>query len=145
VVHSGQGPHLGGGRKLGSWLAQYHLGSCAAHHIETLAHPHPLPGCCQPAVCSSSLSSPRQLDPAYSSDGSRCLYRWLAVLQVTCSEPYEWTDPTINEWEFSAAVKARAGSEPFHVSLSTVDKSLNNYCRLCSAHALRMCRQYRLL
>ena len=31
-----------------------------------------------------------------------------AAVQVTCSEPYEWTDPTIDEWEFSAAVKARA-------------------------------------
>lgn len=42
-----------------------------------------------------------------------------ALVQVTCSEPYEWTDPTIDEWEFSAAVKARAGSEPFHVSPHT--------------------------
>ena len=43
---------------------------------------------------------------------------------MTCSEPYEWTDPTVDEWEFSAAVKARAGGEPFHVRLHSVSNPL---------------------
>lgn len=32
---------------------------------------------------------------------------------VSCTEPYEWKDPTIAEWEFSA--KAKAEKEHFHV------------------------------
>ena len=61
--------------------------------------------------------------------------------QVTCSEPYEWTDPTINEWEFSAAVKARAGSEPFHVSLLPITAPIiasarfPAWVRICAAGA----------
>jgi carbamoyl-phosphate synthase small subunit len=37
------------------------------------------------------------------------------ISQVTCTEPYEWKDITISEWEFSLAVKSRNGTEPFHV------------------------------
>ena len=37
-------------------------------------------------------------------------------LQVTCSEPYEWKDPTISEWEFSQKVRSLNGAEPLHVS-----------------------------
>ena len=36
--------------------------------------------------------------------------------QVTCSEPYEWKDPTISEWEFSQKVRSLNGAEPLHVS-----------------------------
>jgi carbamoyl-phosphate synthase small subunit len=55
------------------------------------------------------------------------------ISEVTCSEPYEWTDPTINEWEFSAAVKARAGSEPFHVVAYDFGIKHNILRRLTSA------------
>jgi carbamoyl-phosphate synthase small subunit len=37
-------------------------------------------------------------------------------VQVTCSEPYEWKDPTEGEWEFSPAVHSLNGDKPFHVS-----------------------------
>ena len=36
-------------------------------------------------------------------------------MQVTCSEPYEWKDPTEGEWEFSPAVQSMNGDKPFHV------------------------------
>ncbi len=38
------------------------------------------------------------------------------ISEVTCSEPYEWKDPTGEEWEFNPKAMARAGKEPFHVS-----------------------------
>ncbi len=38
------------------------------------------------------------------------------ISEVTCSEPYEWSDPTGAEWEFNEKAQARAGKEPFHVS-----------------------------
>ena len=38
------------------------------------------------------------------------------ISEVTCSEPYEWKDPTGTEWEFNAKAQARAGKDPFHVS-----------------------------
>ncbi|KAK9806878.1 hypothetical protein WJX72_005945 [[Myrmecia] bisecta] len=37
------------------------------------------------------------------------------IAEVTCKEPYEWKDPTEDEWEFSKAAEARNGGEPFHV------------------------------
>ena len=39
------------------------------------------------------------------------------ISEVTCSEPYEWKDPTGEEWEFNAKAMARAGKQQFHVSL----------------------------
>ena len=35
---------------------------------------------------------------------------------ISIKEPYEWKDPTVEEWEFSAAVKNRNGTQPLHVS-----------------------------
>ncbi|KAK9804592.1 hypothetical protein WJX73_004577 [Symbiochloris irregularis] len=37
------------------------------------------------------------------------------VAEVTCAEPYEWTDDTEDEWEFSPDVLATNGLEPLHV------------------------------
>jgi carbamoyl-phosphate synthase small subunit len=39
------------------------------------------------------------------------------IKEVTCSEPYEWHDPTAQEWEFAPGVarEAAAGEPPFHV------------------------------
>lgn len=37
------------------------------------------------------------------------------ISEVTCSEPYEWKELTDGEWEFSEAVKSKAGGTPFHV------------------------------
>lgn len=37
------------------------------------------------------------------------------ISEVSCSEPYEWLDPTGAEWEFSDAARAQAGKAPFHV------------------------------
>lgn len=34
---------------------------------------------------------------------------------ISIKEPYEWKDSTVEEWEFSAAVKSRNGTEPLHV------------------------------
>eukprot|EP00887_Chlorella_sp_A99_P005426 scaffold1.g5426.t1 len=34
---------------------------------------------------------------------------------VTCSEPYEWKDPTGEEWEFAEAAKATNGARPYFV------------------------------
>ena len=39
------------------------------------------------------------------------------ISEVTCSEPYEWKDPTGIEWEFSDAARLQAGKAPFHVRL----------------------------
>lgn len=37
------------------------------------------------------------------------------ISEVTCSEPYEWKDPTEAEWEFNPAVTNSNGEKPFHV------------------------------
>ena len=38
------------------------------------------------------------------------------IREVTCAEPYEWKDPTGEEWEFSPEAQAALGGErPFHV------------------------------
>ena len=37
---------------------------------------------------------------------------------ISIKEPYEWKDPTVEEWEFSHAVKSRNGTEPLHVSMA---------------------------
>jgi carbamoyl-phosphate synthase small subunit len=37
------------------------------------------------------------------------------ISEVTCSEPYEWKDPTEDEWEFNPAVASGKGEKPFHV------------------------------
>jgi carbamoyl-phosphate synthase small subunit len=36
---------------------------------------------------------------------------------VSCTEPYEWRQGTLEEWEFAAKAKAAAGGQPFHVSV----------------------------
>ncbi len=38
------------------------------------------------------------------------------ITDISINEPYEWKDPTVEEWEFSSAVKGRNGTEPLHVS-----------------------------
>lgn len=38
-----------------------------------------------------------------------------ALMQVSCSEPYEWKDPTISEWEFSQQAKEAAEGKRFKV------------------------------
>jgi hypothetical protein len=38
------------------------------------------------------------------------------ISEVTCKEPYEWKDPTEEEWEFSPVVMSGNGAEPFKVS-----------------------------
>ena len=43
------------------------------------------------------------------------MQRHTCVKQVTCKEPYEWTDSTEDEWEFSPAARNTNGSKPFHV------------------------------
>lgn len=37
------------------------------------------------------------------------------IREVTCTEPYEWKDPTGAEWEFSAEAQAWSGGRPFSV------------------------------
>lgn len=49
-----------------------------------------------------------------------CVQSWSIVgkdliSEVTCSEPYQWKDPTGEEWEFSDAARLQAGKAPFHV------------------------------
>ena len=34
---------------------------------------------------------------------------------VSCTEPYEWQDPTEQEWEFSPDVMGSNGTKPYHV------------------------------
>lgn len=34
---------------------------------------------------------------------------------VSCTEPYEWKDPTISEWEFSEQAKQAAAGKRFKV------------------------------
>ena len=36
--------------------------------------------------------------------------------EVSCTEPYEWHDPTGTEWEFSHHLGGSNGTKPFHVS-----------------------------
>ncbi len=38
------------------------------------------------------------------------------ITDISIKEPYEWKDSTVEEWEFSEAVKGRNGTEPLHVS-----------------------------
>ena len=45
------------------------------------------------------------------------------ISEVTCSEPYEWKDPTGVEWEFNEKAQARAGKEPFHVRTAALFRS----------------------
>lgn len=35
---------------------------------------------------------------------------------VSCTEPYEWSKPTIDEWEFNGRTKLAKQQTPFHVS-----------------------------
>ena len=35
--------------------------------------------------------------------------------QVSCTQPYEWRDPTAAEWEFAPGAAGSNGSKPFHV------------------------------
>ena len=44
---------------------------------------------------------------------------------ISIKEPYEWKDPTVEEWEFSAAVKNRNGTQPLHVSL-VIPQAISN-------------------
>lgn len=37
---------------------------------------------------------------------------------VSCTEPYEWRQATLEEWEFAAKAKTAAGAAPLHVSTS---------------------------
>ena len=37
------------------------------------------------------------------------------IKEVTCSEPYEWKDPTGEEWEFSEPARAYADGKPFNI------------------------------
>jgi carbamoyl-phosphate synthase small subunit len=37
------------------------------------------------------------------------------IKEVTCKEPYEWSDPTGDDWEFAAAVKAGNDGAPYFV------------------------------
>lgn len=55
------------------------------------------------------------------------------VIQVTCKEPYEWTDSTADEWEFSPAARNTNGSKPFHVR-SRHHLRLGEGCRLSVMH-----------
>ena len=41
--------------------------------------------------------------------------------EVSCTEPYEWHDPTGAEWEFSADLGGSNGTRPFHVRLAFFD------------------------
>ena len=45
------------------------------------------------------------------------------ITDISIKEPYEWKNSTVEEWEFSAAVKGRNGTEPLHVSDSRCDTS----------------------
>lgn len=38
------------------------------------------------------------------------------ISDIAIKEPYEWKECTEEEWEFSAAVKNRNGTQPLHVS-----------------------------
>lgn len=44
---------------------------------------------------------------------------------ISIKEPYEWKDPTVEEWEFSAAVKNRNGTEPLHVCSLPLQTDIN--------------------
>lgn len=37
------------------------------------------------------------------------------IKEVTCNAPYEWKDPTGDEWEFAQGVRDRAGGKPFKI------------------------------
>lgn len=37
------------------------------------------------------------------------------IKEVTCSEPYEWEDPTGKEWEFAPAAKSLNGDKPYFI------------------------------
>lgn len=39
------------------------------------------------------------------------------IKEVTCTEPYKWVDPTIDEWEFSNFAKEGARSTPYKVGV----------------------------
>lgn len=48
------------------------------------------------------------------------------ITDISIKEPYEWKDATVDEWEFSKAVRAQNGAtEPLHVSM------LLHCCQLC--------------
>lgn len=54
------------------------------------------------------------------------------ISDISTTEPYEWKDPTVEEWEFSEVVKAQNGAtEPLHVCCPTTP-----YCAAGIAVAL---------
>jgi carbamoyl-phosphate synthase small subunit len=54
------------------------------------------------------------------------------ISEVTCAEPYVWKDVTGDEWEFAAAVLARAGGKPYEVVAYDFGIKLNILRRLAS-------------
>jgi carbamoyl-phosphate synthase small subunit len=51
---------------------------------------------------------------------------------VSCTEPYEWTETTDNEWEFNPRAKERNNGKPFHVVAYDYGIKLNILRRLAS-------------
>jgi carbamoyl-phosphate synthase small subunit len=56
------------------------------------------------------------------------------ISEVTCREPYEWKDPTEDEWEFNPAAKNGKIEKPFHVRSRDLDMLSERQC-LHSDHA----------
>ena len=53
--------------------------------------------------------------------------------QVTCREPYEWRDPTMEEWEFAPGAAGSNGSKPFHVRLCCQAWSMHTFRHILTA------------
>lgn len=57
--------------------------------------------------------------------GLRCVMSCV-VFQVSCTEPYEWKDPTISEWEFNQQAKEAAEGKRFKVRGSVQGRLINS-------------------
>ncbi|PSC68830.1 carbamoyl-phosphate synthase S chain [Micractinium conductrix] len=86
-------------------------------------------GCLNGAICTDASISDEDL---VARTKSWTIVGKDLIKEVTCSEPYKWSDPTGEEWEFAPAAKAVNGAEPLKVVAYDYGIKLNILRRLTS-------------
>ncbi|KAL4430872.1 hypothetical protein ABPG75_006128 [Micractinium tetrahymenae] len=69
-------------------------------------------GCLNGAICTDPSVSDEEL---VARTKSWTIVGKDLIKEVTCTEPYEWADPTGEEWEFAEQAKSRNGAPPLRV------------------------------
>jgi carbamoyl-phosphate synthase small subunit len=69
-------------------------------------------GCLNGAICTDASVSDADL---VASTKAWSIVGQDLIREVTCAEPYDWSERTEGEWEFAAAARAAEGGAPLHV------------------------------